>query len=421
MVNFNRLFALHYVKLDRSAVMRKTRKPLTLEDKINIIRRKESEFKLSDNDLAKEYDVDRSTISNILRNKDKLSQAYINATPSAIKKTRIQTGKFPALEEALYKWFLGIRSQNIPVSQEMLRTKVLYFYNEARNKGVQFYNFEASQGWLENFQERYNISSKRIHGESESADLEQVDKGRERLQELLVGYDLNDIYNADETGLFFRLGPDQTLATKSDNAKGFKKDKERITVLLCCNASGTKKVLPFVLGKAKKPQCFKNINLNNLPVKYSNNKKAWMTMEKWNEWLKWFDGTLNKKSILLVDNCPSHTDGSQLGLRFLQIIFLPPNTTSYIQPCDAGIIRNFKANYRNVLIQRMIQDLDLGKEIKKTNIKEAIDMLSDAWDSVKQETIINCWKHTNILPLNITPPQTTTYDDIITELDLLKH
>ena len=67
-----------------------------------------------------------------------------------------------------------------------------------------------------------------------------------------------------------------------------------------------------------------------------------MTMEKWNEWLKWFDQTLNKESVLLVDNCPSHTDGSQLGLRFLQIVFLPPNTTSHIQPCDAGIIRNLK-------------------------------------------------------------------------------
>jgi hypothetical protein len=182
---------------------RKTRRPLTLEDKINIIRRKESEFKLSDNDLAKEYDVDRSTISSILRNKDKLLQTYMNATPSAINKTRIQTGKFPALEEALYKWFLGIRSQNIPVSQEMLKTKVLYFYNEARNNGVYFSNFEASQGWLENFQERYNISSKRIHGESKSADFEQVGKGRERLQDLLVGYGLNDIYNADKTCLFF--------------------------------------------------------------------------------------------------------------------------------------------------------------------------------------------------------------------------
>lgn len=66
----------------------------------------------------------------------------------------------------------------------------------------------------------------------------------------------------------------------------------------------------------------------------------------------------------------------------------------------------------------MIQNLDVGKEIKKINIKEAIDMLSDAWDSVKQETIVNCWKHTNILPLTNIPPQITMDDDtVITELE----
>ncbi|CAJ0767364.1 13449_t:CDS:2, partial [Entrophospora sp. SA101] len=41
---------------------------------------------------------------------------------------------------------------------------------------------------------------------------------------------------------------------------------------------------------------------------YSNNKSAWMTMQLWNNWLKWFDFTLEKKSVLLIDNCPAHTD-----------------------------------------------------------------------------------------------------------------
>ncbi|CAJ0881277.1 2467_t:CDS:2 [Entrophospora sp. SA101] len=38
-------------------------------------------------------------------------------------------------------------------------------------------------------------------------------------------------------------------------------------------------------------------------------------MQLWNNWLKWFDFTLEKKSVLLIDNCPAHTDGSHLGLK----------------------------------------------------------------------------------------------------------
>ncbi|CAH1770039.1 3754_t:CDS:2, partial [Entrophospora sp. SA101] len=103
------------------------------------------------------------------------------AKTSELKKTRIQPGRFPVLEDALYKWFQGLRSQNIPVSQELLKTKALYFYNEAKNRGAQFPEFEASRGWLENFQNRYGISSKNITGESQSANLENVEEGRARL------------------------------------------------------------------------------------------------------------------------------------------------------------------------------------------------------------------------------------------------
>ena len=170
--------------------------------------------------------------------------------------------------------------------QDVLKAKAVEFYNKAKEPGVQLPNFEASNGWLDKFQKRYNISSKIITGESESACLDQVENGRKKLQELIAAFNLENVYNADETGLFFRLGPNKTLATKNDRAKGTKKDKERITVLLCCNATGTKKLKPFVIGKSRNPRCFNKINLATLPVAYSNNKKIWMTIEKRGEWLK---------------------------------------------------------------------------------------------------------------------------------------
>ena len=141
---------------------------------------------------------------------------------------------------------------------------------------------------------------------------------------MIVLFDIENVHNADETGLFFQLGPNRTLATKSDRAKGTKKDKERVTVLLCCNATGTKMIKPLVIGNYQNPRCFKNINTQTLPVRYTSNSKAWMTMEKWNEWLKWLDNQLVEKSLLLIDNCPAHTDGSSINLKNLQVEFIPP-------------------------------------------------------------------------------------------------
>ena len=88
---------------------RKQRKNISLEDKIDIIKRKEDNTKLSDEKLANEYGVDRSTISTILRKKEKFLQLHASANYSDLKKTRIQKARFPSLEEALYKWFQSLR------------------------------------------------------------------------------------------------------------------------------------------------------------------------------------------------------------------------------------------------------------------------------------------------------------------------
>ena len=60
---------------------------------------------------------------------------------------------------------------------------------------------------------------------------------------------------------------------------------ERITVLCCLNLTGTDKCKLLVIGKSLRPRSFKNVNVDNLPVTYRANKKAWMTSQIFTEWL----------------------------------------------------------------------------------------------------------------------------------------
>ena len=79
----------------------------------------------------------------------------------------------------------------------------------------------------------------------------------------------------DETGLFYRLQPNSTLATGPVSGK--KKQKERITVALCANATGTDKQVPLVIKKSARPGSFDKKFNSSVYVKYTSNKKAWMT------------------------------------------------------------------------------------------------------------------------------------------------
>jgi hypothetical protein len=93
----------------------------------------------------------------------------------------------------------------------------------------------------------------------------------------LGGYEPRDVYNEDETGLFFNVLPDRTLVYKGESCDGRKNSKDRLTVLLCVNSDGSDKQVPIVIGKSPKPRCFKNVK--NMPTKCRANGKAWMTTE----------------------------------------------------------------------------------------------------------------------------------------------
>ena len=144
----------------------------------------------------------------------------------------------------------------------------------ASHLGITEGEITFSKGWLRQFKERHNVKRIRMHGESGSVDEQAIEETIADLRHLLNRYAWNDIYNMDETGLFFRMEPDTTLATRQ--LAGKKKNKERLSVALCCNGDGLHKMKALVIGRAAKPRCFKNINLANLGVMYQYNKKAWI-------------------------------------------------------------------------------------------------------------------------------------------------
>src|SRR6266487_6632397 len=80
-------------------------------------------------------------------------------------------------------------------------------------------DFKASYGWLDRFKKRHNIQRFRIHSKLESVPIKNLPKQKQTLVELLSQYRPKDVYNANKTGLFFQMMPNQTLATKPVKGK----------------------------------------------------------------------------------------------------------------------------------------------------------------------------------------------------------
>lgn len=86
----------------------------------------------------------------------------------------------------------------------------------------------------------------------------------------------------------------------------------------------------------------------------------------------------NRKIALLIDNCAAHNKIPVLN--HLEVIFLPPNCTSVLQPLDHGIIRSVKARNRTRMLQRILLNLQHNVEgPTRINVYQAIVMVTGAW------------------------------------------
>ncbi|XP_044761995.1 tigger transposable element-derived protein 6-like [Coccinella septempunctata] len=235
------------------------------------------------------------------------------------------------------------------------------------------------------------MKAKRIRylsGESASVNEDTCAEWLAHLSDLLETYTSDEIYNADETGLFYRCLPNKTLDFKNTDCHGGKESKERLTVLLAVNMSGSVKRVPCVIGKSLKPRCFKNVK--TFPTEYIANSRAWMTGIIFREWLqKWYNElTKKKRALLFIDNCPAHNPLPVLIS--LKVEFLPPNTTSKLQPLDLGIIKNFKVKYRTEVVNHVLRQIQENRAVVPINVLEALHFIKKAWDEVSPRTIQNC-------------------------------
>jgi hypothetical protein len=126
-----------------------------------------------------------------------------------------------------------------------------------------------------------------------------------------------------------------------------------------------------------------------------------MTQNVFKLWLTAFDRRMDgRKVILFLDNCSVHIKNANLEkfniqLKNTTLLYLPPNTTSKIQPCDAGIIRTFKAYYHCRFNNQLLSRIESSVvDPEKINLLDDIQNAIAAWkQDVQSTTIKNCFQH----------------------------
>ncbi|XP_068231959.1 tigger transposable element-derived protein 1-like [Palaemon carinicauda] len=210
--------------------------------------------------------------------------------------------------------------------------------------------FKASHGGFDRFRKRTGIHSVVRPGEAASSDKKAAEEFLKKFEKLISreGYIPQQVFNCDETGLFWKKMPRRIYTTAEEKKlPGHKPMKDRLTLAFCANASVDLKIKTLLVYHSENPRAFKAQNI---------------TKER------------------------------------LSVLYLPSNTTPLLQPMDQQVIANFKKLYTMHLFKRCFEvtkssQLTLPEFWKwHFDIVQCLKMIDKAWNEVTRHTLKSSWK-----------------------------
>ncbi|XP_026475403.1 tigger transposable element-derived protein 1-like [Ctenocephalides felis] len=368
-------------------VKKRVRKSITMEVKSKILKLKDRGYSTSS--IGRELNLSRTTVQTILKDKEKLLTALpsVSSNSTIIRK---RNALIYEMEKLLYNWIQDQTQRRVPLSLAIIQNKALSIMNTLQNKRGENNSdetkcFSASRGWFMRFKTRYSLHNIRVQGEAASVDHVAAQSFPGILKEIIESgdYSPKQIFNEEKS------------------MPGFKAAKDRLTLLLGSNVEGDRKLKPLLVYRSENPRALKNYVKSTLPVIWKANPKAWVTSILFEEWFtKHFipevkqycsNNNLAYKALLILENAPGHPVRIADIDPQIKVVFLPPNTTSLLQPMDQRVIASFKAYYlRRTFSQAVKANENDGMELrdfwKSYNILQCVKNIATSWDEPSESS-----------------------------------
>ncbi|XP_064090704.1 tigger transposable element-derived protein 1-like [Macrobrachium nipponense] len=394
-----------------------------METKYYIIKR--SEKGETNTEIGRALGLNRTTVQSIVKDKERILQhmecgASMKAVTTQGATTRIGKQHNPnlvAMEKLLLVWLEDQIQRHVPVGIALIQEKARELYEavvEKQGEGSATESFAASRGWFNRFKVRANLHNLKLQGEVASADEEAAERFPGCLAEIIRegGYTADQVFSVEETGLFWKRMPSRTYISKEEKtAPGHKVSKERLTLLLGAMPVVDFKLKPLLvyLAENKIQGHLMEFFQPQLPVIWKAKQEAWVTDGIFEEWFNdHFVPSAKKhleekgqefKVLLVLNTGPGYPINLGEVYPEVEVVYLPPNTTSLLQPMGLGVIGSFKAYYTRRTFRHVLSvtensggKLDVRQVWKTYSILDAIKNIAAAWNEVKKSNLNGAWK-----------------------------
>ena len=345
--------------------------------------------------FAKESNIPLKTLQEWIRKKEKIFSSCIEYSG----KRNLGSGKETLIpyniEMEIVDWFLNVRAFGIPISGKIIKARAAYLIKE---KGLDV-NLNFSDGWLDKFKKRYNICSRKGGSKivrSDDCELKVITEFINIIKEKILSGKYESIINIDETGIYYDYPIDYTLdirATKRVQIKSTGREKERITVVLGIDYLNTTNVIPLIILKGGSEQSLNQVCTSDDYV-LSFQKNSWCDEKQFVKFISLLPK--NKKILLILDNFKGHKTEYVYkyindNYPLIEMLSLPPNTTSILQPLDVGINKTFKTYIKEFYLAWLIENFNKNKALpklpKKLRTNLLVKWIQTSWKNITFELI----------------------------------
>ncbi|CAI5476547.1 unnamed protein product [Closterium sp. Yama58-4] len=309
---------------------------------------------------------------------------------------------YPKLEQAMVRWIRNAGSAGVPLNLATIRDDVATIACGMALPAT----FRCSVGWVRRAMRRHGIRYCSATSKASDQDYAAVHTCKEQLPKLLIYLSVRprDVFNFDETGRILSILPRKTYSGARVARRKLAKD--RLTVGLLVNVEGSHVFLPLIMCKAKRPRDFlpdydgSPLNLlHSTVIPFYRRDFVPYLFTHFIEQLNAAMYAEDRNIVVLLDNASSHnlrsedaTSEDLFGFRTrllsnVRLVFLSPNTTTFTQPLDQGLIAMTKARYRQHWLRALTalwQDASATSVLARfhLNVRDVIAWLSDAWMNV---------------------------------------
>uniref|UniRef100_A0A669P904 Tigger transposable element derived 5 n=1 Tax=Phasianus colchicus TaxID=9054 RepID=A0A669P904_PHACC len=370
------------------------KKAYSIKDKLHAIERvKKGERQAS---VCRAFGVPGGTLRGWLKDEAKL-RWFLEQLGGEVgtQRKKMRLANEEEIDRAVYAWFLALRQHGVPLSGPLIQAQAEAFARQIYGPEC---TFKASHGWFWRWQKRHGISSQRIYGEG-ALHAEPEPPGSDT-----GGYGDEQIYNANVTGLYWKLLPGRTAP------------RQRVTVLLAANLTGTHKLKPLVVGGLRNPPSLCHHNQEKFPAGYRYSPEARLGPALLRVWF--FEdfvpcvkrylrrSCFQQKAVLLLTSPPSsggrHEDLPQLqtpdgSIRALFLSKSPTGSSStgggsrIPAPLEQGVVLAFKQLYKRELLRLAISAGGPVDFARSFLLKDMLYLAGLSWDLIPPNAIEKCW------------------------------